>query len=185
MDFVPLAATIALLWKIVDFAKLLRVRDVNAVVTQAVTWGAGVGLAFLLAGTDFAEGIKIGGMILGHVNDSSLVLIGLSLGSSASVAYDLKRAIDRTDSAAMPSLVTGLVPVTPPAVVDADTATGRRAVRHRDSGELGVAIILVILLALILGGLGFAVHVLWWIALIVLVLALIGWFVRSVGGPRA
>ena len=30
-------------------------------------------------------------------------------------------------------------------------------------------ILLVLLLALILGGLGFAIHVLWWIALIVLV----------------
>ena len=39
-------------------------------------------------------------------------------------------------------------------------------------------ILLVLLLALILGGLGFAVHVLWWIALAVLVLWLIGFLVR-------
>jgi len=39
-------------------------------------------------------------------------------------------------------------------------------------------IVLVLLLALILGGLGFAVHVLWWIALIVLVIWLIGFLVR-------
>jgi len=36
------------------------------------------------------------------------------------------------------------------------------------------AILLVLLLAIILGGLGFAIHVLWWIALAVLVLWLIG-----------
>jgi len=51
-----------------------------------------------------------------------------------------------------------------------------------------MAIILaVLLLALILGGLGFAVHVLWWIALIVLVLWLVGFFftgAASAGGPR-
>ena len=40
-------------------------------------------------------------------------------------------------------------------------------------------ILLVLLLALILGGLGFAIHVLWWIALIVLVIWLIGFVVRS------
>ena len=40
-------------------------------------------------------------------------------------------------------------------------------------------ILLVLLLALILGGLGFAVHVLWWIALIVLVIWLIGFVVRA------
>lgn len=39
-------------------------------------------------------------------------------------------------------------------------------------------ILLVLLLALILGGLGFAVHILWWIALIVLVLWLVGFVVR-------
>lgn len=35
-------------------------------------------------------------------------------------------------------------------------------------------ILVVLLLALILGGLGFAVHVLWWIALIVFVAWLVG-----------
>jgi hypothetical protein len=45
-----------------------------------------------------------------------------------------------------------------------------------------MAIILaVLLLALILGGLGFAVHVLWWIALIVLVLWLLGFFFTGAG----
>ena len=36
----------------------------------------------------------------------------------------------------------------------------------------------VLLLALILGGLGFAIHILWWIALVVLVIWLIGFVVR-------
>jgi hypothetical protein len=39
-------------------------------------------------------------------------------------------------------------------------------------------ILLVLLLAIILGGLGFAVHVLWWIAFVVLVLWAIGFLVR-------
>jgi hypothetical protein len=40
-------------------------------------------------------------------------------------------------------------------------------------------ILLVLLLALLLGGLGFAAHVLWWIALIVFVAWLIGFGVRA------
>jgi Trk-type K+ transport system membrane component len=40
-------------------------------------------------------------------------------------------------------------------------------------------ILLVLLLAIILGGLGFAIHVLWWIALAVLVLWLVGFLVRG------
>ena len=42
-----------------------------------------------------------------------------------------------------------------------------------------MALILVVLcLAIILGGLGFAIHILWWIALIVLVIWLLGFLVR-------
>jgi hypothetical protein len=47
-------------------------------------------------------------------------------------------------------------------------------------------ILLVLLLALILGGLGFAIHILWWIALIVLVVWLVGFLVRmGEGGSRS
>ena len=47
-------------------------------------------------------------------------------------------------------------------------------------------ILLVLLLAIILGGLGFAVHVLWWIALAVLVIWGIGFLVRvGEGGGRS
>jgi hypothetical protein len=43
-------------------------------------------------------------------------------------------------------------------------------------------IIGVLLLALILGGLGFAIHVLWWIALAVLVIWLLGFLFRAAEG---
>lgn len=48
-------------------------------------------------------------------------------------------------------------------------------------------ILLVLLLAIILGGLGFAVHILWWIALAVLVIWLFGFLIRvgeGAGGSR-
>jgi cytochrome b561 len=46
-------------------------------------------------------------------------------------------------------------------------------------------ILLVLLLALILGGLGFAIHVLWWIALVVIAVWLLGFLVRTAeGGGR-
>ncbi len=46
-----------------------------------------------------------------------------------------------------------------------------------------LALILVALLALILFGVGFTVHVLWWIAIVVAVLWLIGFLVHP-GGRR-
>jgi len=49
--------------------------------------------------------------------------------------------------------------------------------------ELPVLLIIaVLLLALILFGVGFAVHVLWWIALIVLALWLLGFLFRTAEG---
>ncbi|MFJ8135204.1 hydrophobic protein [Streptomyces sp. NPDC096013] len=50
-----------------------------------------------------------------------------------------------------------------------------------------VPILIVLLLALILFGAGFAVKILWWVALIVLALWLLGFLVRgtSAGGGRS
>ncbi len=45
-------------------------------------------------------------------------------------------------------------------------------------------VLLVLLLALVLGGLGFAVHWLWWIAIILLVAWLVGFALRSGEGSR-
>lgn len=47
-------------------------------------------------------------------------------------------------------------------------------------------VLLILLIAIILGGLGFAVHILWWIALAVLVLWLLGFLVggATAGGGR-
>jgi hypothetical protein len=49
-----------------------------------------------------------------------------------------------------------------------------------------VPLLLVLLLALILAGAGFALHLLWWIAIIVIVLWAIGFLVRPAasGGKR-
>lgn len=48
-----------------------------------------------------------------------------------------------------------------------------------------MAILLIaLLIVLLLGGLGFALHVLWWVALIALVVWLLGFVFRSGAGPR-
>ena len=44
-----------------------------------------------------------------------------------------------------------------------------------------MVILLVLLLAVILAGFGFAVHLLWWIALIVLAIWLLGFLFRTAG----
>ncbi|GKQ36172.1 hypothetical protein ALMP_27150 [Streptomyces sp. A012304] len=46
-----------------------------------------------------------------------------------------------------------------------------------------VPLILVLLLAVFLFGVGFAVEALWWIALIVLAVWVLGFFLHPAGGP--
>lgn len=58
------------------------------------------------------------------------------------------------------------------ALLGSETASHRRGIT--------MAIVLaVLILAIILGGLGFAIHVLWWIALAVLVIWLLGFLFRG------
>lgn len=104
-DFVPLAAGLALIYSSVNLLKYLKAGDVNAVVTQLVVWAAGVGVFALLAATNWADGIKVGELALGQLNFASLVLVGVSAGSAASVGFDVKKAIDKSDSAHTPPLV--------------------------------------------------------------------------------
>jgi hypothetical protein len=66
---------------------------------------------------------------------------------------------------------------------------GSRAQVELNADKRGIKymalILLVLLLALLLGGLGFAVHILWWIALIVLVVWVLGFAIRvGEGGSR-
>ncbi len=49
------------------------------------------------------------------------------------------------------------------------------------------ALLLVLLLVLVLGGIGFAIHILWWVAVIALVVWLLGFVFRGgagAGGSR-
>jgi energy-converting hydrogenase Eha subunit C len=45
-------------------------------------------------------------------------------------------------------------------------------------------LILLVLLALLLGGAGFALHLLWWVAIIAVALLLIGFLIPSSRGRR-
>lgn len=100
-----MVAAVALLWKGVDFVKYLSARDKNAVVTQLATWASGFGVTNLLAHSDFADTLELGGKMLGSMGWPSLMLIGLSMGSTASGAFDIKKALDNSDSAKTPDLL--------------------------------------------------------------------------------
>lgn len=92
--------------KIIDVVKFARVKDWNAVATQAATWVAGVVVVLLGANADAFEALVIPGMeaALGDLNFWSQFLIGLTLTSFISFTYDFRKAFDNTDSAKLPQM---------------------------------------------------------------------------------
>ena len=104
MEFVPVLVLGALVLKFTDFLKLVSAKDWNAVTTQLTAWGSGIVGVLLVAQTDFASAVPVGEDTLATLNGWSLIVAGLSLASTASVGYDVKRAIDNNDSAKMPPL---------------------------------------------------------------------------------
>lgn len=105
MDFLPVVAMAALTLKLIDLARYGRAGDVNGIVTQLASWTAGVLVVLLVAQTDWADGIEIGDMNLSTLGFWSLVFYGMSAGSAASVVKDSLKAVDNTNSAAIPTLV--------------------------------------------------------------------------------
>lgn len=104
--FIPAVALAALAKKAFDFVRYLLARDWNGSLSQLLVSGAGIGVIFLAAQTDFANEIGIGRHTLGNVGGWSLVFVGIVLASSASaVLYDIPKALDNTQSAAIPSLL--------------------------------------------------------------------------------
>ncbi len=110
MEFAPLAFLGALVYKIIDFFKYVRARDWNASGTQIITWLGGILAISLFAHSDFAGGIDLGGQSLGSLNFASQVIVGMSATSLFSAFYDAKRALDNTDSAKTPALITEASP---------------------------------------------------------------------------
>lgn len=105
MEFLPAVAMVTLILKLIDTLRYAGARDVNGVITQLSTWAAGILVVLLVAQTDWADGIAIGDRSLGTLGFWSLVFYGMSAASAASLAKDTLKAVDNTNSAAIPTLV--------------------------------------------------------------------------------
>lgn len=105
MEFIPLVVLTALIKKVMDTLKYGLAGDVNAVVTQLVAWATGIGVAFLAANTDWGDAINVNGDPMSLLNGWSLALIGVNLASTAGLAWDAIKAIDNSNSAAVPNLM--------------------------------------------------------------------------------
>lgn len=93
--------------KTVSVIKALMARDMNTVVTQAVVWLVGFGGLALAANSSVTAGYALPGFTepLGSLDAGSIALFAWILGATGSFAYDFKKAVDGSDSAAEPRLL--------------------------------------------------------------------------------
>jgi hypothetical protein len=107
IPFVPLAALGTLVFTFVNTLRFLVARDWSAVVTQVVAWAAGGVGIFVVQATDFASAVRIGDLTLDQLGFWSTLLLGLVAASLLSTLNEIKKAVDRSDSARVPPLIPG------------------------------------------------------------------------------
>jgi hypothetical protein len=105
MEFVPVLVILATVKKVVDFVRFARAGDLNSVVTQLVAWFAGFLIIALAAHTPWAAALVFGGVPLAKLGVAAQLLVGIAIGSSGSLATDIIKATDNTQTAAVPSLL--------------------------------------------------------------------------------
>lgn len=104
MAIVPMVLMGALVWKLVDVLKYVSAQQWREALTQVIAWTSGVAVAFLLGATRFGDGIVFNDVTLGDMRGWEKVVVGLMATSLLSATYDVKKAIDGSDSAAVPRL---------------------------------------------------------------------------------
>jgi hypothetical protein len=108
MDTLPIFLALAFTAiKVVSTLKNLTVDDTRGgALTQVIVWVVAILGVVLLAEADVTEAYVLSGtaQTLGDLDFAGKCLLGLLVGSTASVIYDFKKAFDSTDSAAEPAL---------------------------------------------------------------------------------
>lgn len=104
MPLVPLAALGTIVFNLVNVLKYASGRQWRPVLTQVIAWAAGVIGIFLVGATQFAPGIVVGGIGLDVLDGPSKFFLGLVATSLLSTFNELKKAVDRSDSASKPPL---------------------------------------------------------------------------------
>lgn len=92
--------------KLVSFFKYLSAKKWREVITQAIVWGSGLAAVWIFSLSKFTKSITIGdgGVTIGHLDTGAKILLGLTIASVGSFAYDFKKALDGSDSAGEPPL---------------------------------------------------------------------------------
>jgi hypothetical protein len=95
----------ALVLKFMDFLRYLKAGDVNGIVSQLIVWISGVGALLLVAQTQWAGEIAVGDTTLSRLSFWSIVFAGMSIASVASAGKDFFKAVDSSNTAKIPTLL--------------------------------------------------------------------------------
>ena len=97
-----------------DKAGATRTRNqaLSGVVTQLLVWITGIFAVYLLGWVGFVGAFKVGNTDLIQLPTGQKVIIGLMAASTLSVVNELKKALDKNDSARTPPLLGK--PIVPP-----------------------------------------------------------------------
>lgn len=105
METVGIVGLVAIIWKLVDFAKFLANANWNGAITQATVWLSAIAVALLAREAEPFSTIGVLGTTFGELDLAAIVLLALGLGSTASGLVDFKNAFDNTASAAVGPLM--------------------------------------------------------------------------------
>jgi hypothetical protein len=96
---------IAIVMAVTDFIKRVSNGTVAAkgIATQVIVWIAAGVVVFLYSASDFGT-FEIGGIRIDNMEWTTKVILALAIGSAAMKSADVIKAIDGSDSAAVPPL---------------------------------------------------------------------------------
>lgn len=116
---VGFAGLIALVVKLIDFAKMLSAlfqgdtTQRSSIVTQVLVWIVAVLAVLVYASSDLGSTVNLtDALTLDAANIWTRIMVGIMLGSAGSTLIDFKQAVDHTDSAVKPPLIGA--PAAPP-----------------------------------------------------------------------
>jgi hypothetical protein len=97
----------AFILKATDLVKYLveaRRGDANGLITLLLTWVIGIVAVMVFAKTQWGDEVKIGDESLESLSTWSKVVLGVAAPSIAAILYDVKKAVDNTESSSTPRL---------------------------------------------------------------------------------
>jgi hypothetical protein len=102
----------------------------SAVLTQVLAWGAGILAVYLVVFAGLGRAFSLGNQSLVDLGGWAKVMIGLMSASTLSTVNEVKKALDNTDSAMAPPLLSTKTTIKDLTSSETGSGSGNQRVRH-------------------------------------------------------